>query len=168
MSHKRFHMQIAFSWLLAFLQILETCVSRFSLLSISIPNNLTDDSIVNSTPFIFNTDLLRSFLELIIIDWNLFRFTILLFVLNQFITVSHSFRDISKSSVKSLLPTYIVLSSSKFARSASLIKKNKLFIKRLKRISPRIDPWGTPEKRICKKLSVSLILTLCFLRFNYE
>ena len=68
------------------------CVfQKFSVLSISIPNNLTDDSMVNSTPFIFNTDLLRSFLELIIIDWNLFGFTIMLFVLNQFIAVSHSF-----------------------------------------------------------------------------
>ena len=72
----------------------------------------------------------------------------MLFVLNQFIAVSHSFRKISKSSVKSLLPKYIVLSSAKFASSASLTKKNKSFIKRLKRIGPRIDPWGTADKRI--------------------
>ena len=70
----------------------------------------------------------------------------MLFVLNQFIVVSHSFRNISESSGKSLLPTYIVLSSAKFASSASLIKKNKSFIKRLKRIGPRMDPWGTPDK----------------------
>ena len=112
------------------------------------PNNLTDDFIVNSTPLIFNTDLLRSFLELITIDWNLSGFTIILFVLNQFIAVSHSFRNISESSVKCLLPTDIVLSSAKFASSASLMKKNKSFIKRLKRIGPRIDPWGTLDKRI--------------------
>ena len=65
------------------------------------PNNLTDDFIVNST------------LELITIDWNLSGFTIILFVLNQFIAVSHSFRNISESSVKCLLPTDIVLSSAK-------------------------------------------------------
>ena len=72
----------------------------------------------------------------------------MLFVLNQFIAVSHSFCKISKSSVKSLLPTYIVLSSTKFASSTSLMKKNKSFIKRLKKIGPRIDPWGTHGKRI--------------------
>ena len=48
----------------------------------------------------------------------------------------------------SLLATYIVLSSAKFATSASLMKKNKSFIKRLKRIDPRIEPWGTPDKSI--------------------
>ena len=101
---------------------------------------------VNSTPFIFSTaDLLRSFMELIIIDRNLFGFAIILFVLNQFISVFHSFRNISKSSVKSLLPTYTELSSGKFASSASSIKKNKLFIQRLKRIGPKIDHWGTPK-----------------------
>ena len=72
----------------------------------------------------------------------------MLFVLHQFTAVSHSFCKICKSSVKSLLPTYIVLSSAKFASSASLMKKNKSFIKRLKRIGPRIDHWGTPDKRI--------------------
>ena len=72
----------------------------------------------------------------------------MLFVLNQFIVVSHSFRKISKSSVKSLLPTYILLSSAKFAISAFLMKKNKSFIERLKRTGPRIDPSGTPDKRI--------------------
>ena len=72
----------------------------------------------------------------------------MLFVLNQFIAVSHSFRKISKSSVKPLLPTYIVLSSAKFASLASLMKKNKTFIKRTKRIVPRIDPWRTPDKKI--------------------
>ena len=121
--------------------------SKFSLLSISMPNSLTDDTMVNSTPFIFNKDLFKSFLELMIIDSNLSGFTIMLSVLNQYIVVSHSSYKISKISVKSLLPTYIVLSSAKFASSASLMKKNKSFIKRLKRIGPRIDPWGTPDKR---------------------
>ena len=60
----------------------------------------------------------------------------MLFALNQFMTVSHSFSEISKSSVKSLLPTYIVLSSAKFTSLASLMKNNKSFIKRLKRIQP--------------------------------
>ena len=114
----------------------------------------------------FNTDLLKSFLEFVIIDWNLSVFTIILFVLNQFIAVSHSFRNFSKNSVQSLLPTYIVLSYARFASLASLIKKNKLFIKRLKRTGPRINPWGTPDKKIWKKLSLPFILTLCFLRFN--
>ena len=41
-----------------------------------------------------------------------------------------------------------MLSYARFASLASLIKKNKLFIKRLKRIGPRINPWGTPDKKI--------------------
>ena len=64
----------------------------------------------------------------------------MLFVLKQFIAVSHSFHKISKSSVKSLLIPYIVLSSAKIASSVSLIKKNKPFIKRLKRTDSKIDP----------------------------
>ena len=125
-------------------------------------------SIVNSTPFIFNTDSLMSFSRLMIIDWNLSGFTIMLFGLNQFIAVSHSFCKSSKSSVKSLHPTYIVLSSSKFASLASLMKKNKSFIKRLKRSGPRIDPSGTPDKRIWKNLSVSLIFKHYLLHFKCE
>ena len=62
----------------------------------------------------------------------------MLFVLNQFIAVSHSCRKISESSVRSFLPTYIVLSSAAFARSACLMK----------RTGSRIDPWGTPDKKI--------------------
>ena len=44
-------------------------------------------------------------------------------------------------------PHIFVLSSAKLASLASLIKK-KSFIKRLKRIGPRIDSWGTPDKKI--------------------
>ena len=64
------------------------------------------------------------------------------FVLNQSIAVEQSFRKISKTSFKSLLPTYIVLSSSKFASSASLMKKNKSFIIILMGIGPRILVLG--------------------------
>ena len=69
----------------------------------------------------------------------------MLCVLNQFIAVSHSF---SKSSVKSLLSACILLSSAKFASSASLMIKNKSCIKKLKKTGPRTDSWGTPDKRI--------------------
>ena len=72
----------------------------------------------------------------------------MLFVLNQYIAVSRSFCKVSKRSVKSFLATYIVLSSAKFESSASLMRKYKSFIKRLKRIGPRIHPWGTHDKRI--------------------
>ena len=73
----------------------------------------------------------------------------MLFFLNQFIAVSHTFRNISKHFVKSLLPTYIVLSSAKFAHSVSFMKNNESFIKGLKRIGPRIDPCSAPVNRIC-------------------
>ena len=43
-----------------------------------------------------------------------------------------------------------MLSSAKFASSASLIKKNKSYIKKLKRVGPRMDPWVTPDKRMNK------------------
>ena len=71
----------------------------------------------------------------------------MLFVSNQFIAVSDFFRKISESSVKSLLPTYIVLSPAKFASSASLMKKNKSFIKRLKGTGPRIKGTGPSHSR---------------------
>ena len=84
----------------------------------------------------------------------------MLFVLNQFIAVSHSFREISKISVKSLLPTRIVLSSPKFASSASLMKKNKSFIKRLKRIGPKIDPCKGLTKAVLASSENLLLLCL--------
>ena len=61
-----------------------------------------------------------------------------------------------------------MLSSAKFPSSDSLMKKNKPFIKILKRTGPEIYPWGTPDKRILKKLSLSFILTLCFVRVKYK
>ena len=80
MNHKRLQSANYIYLIAGFLQELEMCFSvQFSLLSVSIPNNLTDDSMVNSTPFIFDSDLLRSFLELKIIDWNLSGFAIVCF-----------------------------------------------------------------------------------------
>ena len=124
------------------------CFSKFNFLSTYVPNNLTDDSMVNSRPFIFNTDLLRHFLELINIYSNLSGLTIILFVLNQYTAVSHSFRKSSKIYVKSSRPTYIKFSSENFASSASLMKKKKSFMKSFKRNGPRIDPWVIPDKTI--------------------
>ena len=50
----------------------------------------------------------------------------MLFAFNQFIAVSHSFSKISKSVVKPLLGTYIVLQFAKFASSVHLMKKSHL------------------------------------------
>ena len=36
----------------------------------------------------------------------------------------------------------------KIYKLASLVKKNKSVIKRIKRTGQRIDPWGTPDKWI--------------------
>ena len=121
---------------------------------------MTDDFMVNSMPFMFSTDLLRSFLELIIIDWNLSKFTTMLFGLNQFIPLSHSFYKISKSLVKSSPPTSTVLPTAKFASSASLNTKDKLFIKKIK------ENWSKNRKKTWKKLSISFTLTLRFLHFK--
>ena len=48
------------------------------------------------------------------------------------------------------------------------MKKNKSFIKGLKRTGTKIDPWGISDKMTWKKLSVSFTLTLCFLRVKYQ
>ena len=69
----------------------------------------------------------------------------MLFVLNQSVGVSHYFCEMSQSSVKSLLPTYIMLSSAKFPVSASLMKKNKSF-----KINP-LMPGGTKRSYILKQ-----------------
>ena len=65
----------------------------------------------------------------------------MLFGLNQFIPVSHSFYKIHKSLVKSLPPTSTVLPTAKFASSASLNKKDKLFIKKIK------ENWSKNRKK---------------------
>ena len=64
----------------------------------------------------------------------------MLFSVNHFIAILLSLSRSSNSTGKSLFPAYIVLSSAKFANSASSINKNKSFINILKRIGPSIDP----------------------------
>ena len=59
--------------------------------------------------------------------------------LNHSVTISHWFRRVSTIFFKSLLLACSVLSSAKFASSASFVNKNKSFKNILKIIGPRID-----------------------------
>lgn len=106
---------------------LKSCLSKLNLSSISIQ--------------------LRVFLKLIMNNKNLSSISIMLIFLNRNITISHSFRRVSHSFVKSLLQRYNI-SSVKSASSGSFIKRNKLLKNILKRIGPRMDPCGTPNKMI--------------------
>ena len=78
-----------------------------------------------------------------------------------------SFSNTLMSSSILFLAAYIVLSSTKFTSSTSLVKK-KSFKKILNTMGPDMEPFGIPDKSIWKTLSVSLIFTPCFLRFKYE
>ena len=78
--------------------------------------------------FIFRSILFSFLTQLIIITWNLSEFTITSVILNQSMADLFSCSNILMSSSALFLAAYIALSSSKFARSTSLINKNKLFI----------------------------------------
>ena len=72
---------IAFNCLLAFLQMVETCFSKFSLLSISIPKSVTESTDVMIELFIFKSGLFSVFitahnncLELIWIYYHIIHF----------------------------------------------------------------------------------------------
>ena len=152
-------LQITFSWLLAFCKNWK-CVFQFS----SVYYQFLYPIIWQMIPWsiLHHLYLIQICLGL---SWNLksligIYLGLLSSVLNQFNAVSNSCQNISKSSVKLYYPHIFVLSSAKFTSLSSLIKK-KPFIKRLKRIGPRIDSWGTPDKKIWKKLSVLFCLTLC-------
>ena len=95
----------------------------------------------------------------------------MLFVLNQFIAVSHSFCKILHILFLKVLSnryfSHILCSHYKVFKFRKK-KKKWVIYKKINEAGPRIDPWGTPDKSIWKKLSVSFILTLCFLRLKYE
>ena len=69
---------IASTCLLASLQMIEICFSKFNLLSISIPKIVTEFTHKMMELFIF-----KSCLFFFIIAWNLSGFTIISFILNQ-------------------------------------------------------------------------------------
>ena len=94
---------IAFGCLFAFLQIVDTCFSKFDLLSISIPRSVTD-----SLDFIWALFMVKQQLwfdlccRFIIIAWNFLGFTIMLLSLSHLIATSLSFYNNLNNSLKSL------------------------------------------------------------------
>ena len=58
-----------------------------------------------------------------------------------------SFSNSEISSFSELETQEIVLSSAKLWRSEFLIYMKRSFMNKLKRIGPRIEPCGTPDKR---------------------
>ena len=91
---------------------------------------------------------------------------IMLLLVNQFTADSYSFSSVWRRSVKLLQVTAVVLSSAKLCISDIVSYKNKPFIKMLNRIGPSIEPCGTPESIVLKKLNILLIFTLCFWCFE--
>ena len=80
----------------------------------------------------------------------------MLFFLNQSTAVSDSFSSVWKSWLKFLQVTAMVLSSAKSFKSDFVSQNNKSFTKMLNRIGPSIEPFGTPESIVLKKLDILL------------
>ena len=79
---------------------------------------------------------------------------------------SDSFLSVRRRSFRFLQVTATVLSSAKLCESDFVSHKNKSFIKMLNRIGSSIDPCGTPESIVQKKIDILLIFTLCFRYFK--
>ena len=99
--------------------IVETCFSKFNLLSLSIPESVTestDEMIIEL--FVFKSYLFSFLSQLdnsVIIAWNVSGFTIISFILNQSMADLLYFSNTFLSSSILFLVAYIVLPSEKFA-----------------------------------------------------
>ena len=76
----------------------------------------------------------------------------MLLFLNQSTADSDSFSSVWSRSFKFLQVAAMLLLSAKLCKSYFAIHKNKSFIKMLNRIEPSIEPCGTPECTVLKKL----------------
>ena len=112
---------IALSWLLAFLQSEKTCSSKDNLLSILINSSFTDFSEVTWLPSMLRVNWLHiSEFHFTIIAWNLSAFTIILFSLNQSVTIWLSLSRVFNSFSTENSADEIVLSSTKLCIYDSL------------------------------------------------
>ena len=160
------NLSISFYWVFAFLQVVGMCFIKFSLLTISIRQNVTNSLYFISALFIVKLQLLFDLYCLFtIIVLNLLQFTIMLFSLNRLIGTSLSFSDNFHKSFKCFLAAYSVLSSAKFASYALFIKKinNKSLINMLNHTVHIMNTCSTPDKKILKRPLIPLIFIFCFL-----
>ena len=126
--------------------IVETCFSKFNLLSISIPKSVTestDEIIIKST---LNHICFLFLSQLIIIASNLSGFTIISFILNRSMADLLSFSNTFLKSFILFLAGYIVLPSAKLASETSLIKKRKSIMRILNKMGPNIEPYKSMIK----------------------
>ena len=136
-------------------------------LSISIFSSFTDLVVSISRFYIFKLyGIWFSLLLFIITAWNLSGLDIMLLFLNQSTADSDSFSSVRRRSSRFLQVTAMVLSSAKLCKSDFVSYKNKPFIKILSRIEPSIEPCGTPESIVLKKLDILLVFPLCFRCFK--
>ena len=136
-------------------------------LSVSIFSSFTDLVVSISWFYIFKLyGIWFSLLLFIIIAWNLSGLAIMLLFLNQSTADSDSFSSVRRRSFRFLQVTAMVLSSAKLCKSDFVSYKNKPFITMLSRIEPSIEPCGTPESIVLKKLDILLVFTLCFRCFK--
>ena len=86
----------------------------------------------------------------------------MLLFLNQSTADSDFFSSVGRRSFRFLQVRAMVLSSAKLCKSDFVNHKNKSFIKMLNRIGPSINPCGTLESIVLKKLDVLLIFHTLF------
>ena len=150
----------------ALLQISPICLSKFNLSSIVMPSSLTWFSVFIILYFILMVVSVDYFDFLRIIAWNFEGLAIIWLLLSHSIAILDSLLRISISWLRVLSAAESVWSSAKPCSFAFVININKSLINILKRIGPRMDPCGTPEKSSSNSISVIPILTLCFLSLS--
>ena len=162
-------LHISFNWLIAFLQRVEICLLKDSVLPILIPSSFMQFSELIVWLLIFRayeSFILQFFLTTM--AWNLSGFTIISFILNQSTAawLSYSNVEICFSIVFSAV--LIMLSSAKFSKSVCDTQRYKSLINMLNKSSPSIELSGTSDNRIWKTLNVLFILTFCLHLFKYK
>ena len=154
---KRPILQSAFSFTALLSHNLDICSSKFSLLSTSRPDNVTFFR-RSQNLFIYHK-LLRIFLLLflsIIIALNFSVVTIMELSVKHCVAMFPSFSNSEISSFSELETQKIVLSSAKLVRSGFLIYMRRLFMNKLKKMGPMIEPCGTSDKSNSKIFYVLL------------
>ena len=141
---------IAFSCKDSFLERTKICSSKFSLLSIVIPNSFTDFNVLIVMSSIFNVILVLLFVFPCCntIVWNLSGFTIILLFLKHFTADSDSSFKIFKRSPVLFASAEIVLSYAKLYNCDFLKPVGRSLRNILKNIGPNTEPCGTHDNKV--------------------
>ena len=150
---------MAFNLCAAFLQMLSMCYWNVKLLSKNTPKIFFQVLLCICQFYI----IMPTFKLELQMKWHLSGLTLIWLSANYWKRVFEALCNSKMTSSKSLPTKKVVLLSAWLGKSASFIMKNKSHKNMLNKRSPKIDPWGTPNKISSHELNSKFIFVLCFL-----